>query len=209
MMINTVRIKANSSFICIIFDHLHATFVANSILMYTESTLTSIWLKLKFATDRQPWWRSLQDESSPMWFGIAWRYSHQHLHHNLHRNLRFTSRRDFAPPALEISLGQSLGPRGAKSQPLGNLSVLGGFISQNISSRQCTDTILPSSWQCTHTMRILIQNHHQIKDRMIILTRWGPPCLSRTSWTRWLKDLLILVKTTRPPRSDHHNYETN
>ena len=36
------------------------------------------------------------------------------------------------PSALEIALGQSLGPRGAKSTPLGNLSGLGGCISQYI-----------------------------------------------------------------------------
>ena len=36
------------------------------------------------------------------------------------------------PSALEIALGQSLGPRGAKSPPSGNLSGLGGCISQYI-----------------------------------------------------------------------------
>ena len=106
------RIKANSSFICIIFDHLHATFVANSILMYT--TLTSIWLKLKFATDRQPWWRSLQDESSPMWFGIAWRYSYQHLHHHQHHHHNRIGTWDLPPEEI-------LRPRTSRF-PSGNLS---------------------------------------------------------------------------------------
>ena len=36
------------------------------------------------------------------------------------------------PSALEIALGQSLGPRGAKSPPLGNLLGLGGCIFRYI-----------------------------------------------------------------------------
>ena len=39
------------------------------------------------------------------------------------------------PSALEIALGQSLGPRGAKSPPLGNLLGLGGCIFRYIPTR--------------------------------------------------------------------------
>ena len=48
------------------------------------------------------------------------------------RRFKFQRKSDNNPSALKIALGQSLGPRGAKSLLLGNLLVLGGSISQFI-----------------------------------------------------------------------------
>ena len=57
----------------------------------------------------------------------------------------------------------------------------------------------------THLMIIspwftIFITHHQLAS-----IRCDPQCLSQTFWIRWLKDLLILGKTTPLPRSEEQN----